>query len=68
MKQLFILDTAVSFFMSSTETAVERRRKDEQVRTTIHQKLVDTGEKERLKQLLRSSFSLSCCMLARLAC
>ena len=40
--------------MSSTETAVERRRKDEQVRTTIHQKLVDTGEKERLKQLLRS--------------
>eukprot|EP00946_MAST-07B_sp_MAST-7B-sp1_P004501 g4501.t1 len=40
--------------MSTTETAVERRRKDEQVRTTIHQKLVDTGEKERLKALLRA--------------
>ena len=36
------------------EPEPRRRRKDEQVRTTIHQKLVDTGEKERLKQLLRS--------------
>ena len=38
----------------ASETAVERRRKDEQVRATIHQKLVDTGEKERLKALLRA--------------
>lgn len=38
----------------NSETAVERRRKDEQVRATIHQKLVDTGEKERLKALLRA--------------
>ncbi|CAM9474356.1 unnamed protein product [Phaeothamnion confervicola] len=31
----------------------DRRRKDEAVRTTIMQKLIDTGEKERLKDLLR---------------
>lgn len=29
------------------ETLAERRRRDEQVRATINQKLVDTGEKER---------------------
>ena len=32
----------------------ERKRKDDQVRATIMQKLVDTGEKERLKELLRN--------------
>lgn len=36
------------------ETLAERRRRDEQVRATINQKLVDSGEKERLKELLRS--------------
>ncbi|CAB1099491.1 unnamed protein product [Ectocarpus sp. 8 AP-2014] len=31
----------------------ERRRKDEAVRATIMQKLIETGERERLKDLLR---------------
>jgi len=31
----------------------ERKQKDDAVRTTIMQKLVETGEKERLKELLR---------------
>ncbi|KAJ1458794.1 transcription factor e(y)2-domain-containing protein [Pelagophyceae sp. CCMP2097] len=31
----------------------ERQRKDDAVRTSIMQKLVETGEKERLKELLR---------------
>ena len=34
--------------------AAERARKDEQARATIHEKLVETGEKERLKTLLRA--------------
>ena len=38
----------------STNTMMERRKKDEQVRATIHQKLIDTGEKDRLKNLLRA--------------
>lgn len=33
--------------------AQERKQKDDAVRTTIMQKLVETGEKERLKELLR---------------
>ena len=35
-------------------TQAERRRKDEQVRATINQKLVETGEKDKLKELLRN--------------
>lgn len=35
-------------------TQVERRRKDDQVRMTINQKLTESGEKERLKELLRT--------------
>ena len=36
------------------ETLAERRRRDEQVRATINQKLVDTGEKERcVREVLR---------------
>lgn len=36
------------------ETLAERRRRDEQVRSTINQKLVDTGEKERcVREVLR---------------
>lgn len=37
-----------------TDTQAERRRKDEQVRATINQKLVETGEKDKLKELLRN--------------
>ena len=40
--------------MSNNNTMLERRKKDEQVRATIHQKLIDTGEKDRLKNLLRA--------------
>jgi len=41
--------------METDNTASEeRKRKDDQVRATIMQKLVDTGEKERLKELLRN--------------
>ena len=36
------------------DTQAERRRKDEQVRATINQKLVETGEKDKLKELLRN--------------
>uniref|UniRef100_A0A7S2V4S5 Transcription and mRNA export factor ENY2 n=1 Tax=Fibrocapsa japonica TaxID=94617 RepID=A0A7S2V4S5_9STRA len=32
---------------------VERAQKDEQVRATIMQRLIETGEKDRLKELLR---------------
>ena len=39
---------------SENTSSEERRRKDDQVRATIMQKLVDTGEKERLKELLRN--------------
>ena len=35
-------------------TQAERRRKDEQVRLSINQKLTESGEKERLKELLRT--------------
>ena len=35
------------------ESQAERRRKDEQVRASINAKLEETGEKERLKELLR---------------
>merc|ERR1712167_122286 len=38
----------------SSSNMLERRKKDEQVRATIHQKLIDTGEKDRLKNLLRA--------------
>mmetsp|Transcript_34697 Transcript_34697/g.59625 ORF Transcript_34697/g.59625 Transcript_34697/m.59625 type:complete len:107 (+) Transcript_34697:55-375(+) len=31
----------------------DRKRKDEAVRATIMQKLIETGEKERLKEMLR---------------
>ena len=34
-------------------TQAEKKQKDDAVRTTIMQKLVETGEKERLKELLR---------------
>ena len=37
-----------------SDTQAERRRKDEQVRATINQKLVETGEKDKLKELLRN--------------
>ena len=40
--------------MSGTDTQADRRRKDEQVRAAIMQKLIETGEKENLKELLRS--------------
>lgn len=40
----------MSFFASPKQ---ERRRKDEAVRATIMQKLIETGERERLKDLLR---------------
>ena len=40
--------------MASNNNMLERRKKDEQVRATIHQKLIDTGEKDRLKNLLRA--------------
>merc|ERR1719183_1586797 len=36
-----------------SETQAERREKDDLVRASINQKLVDTGEKEKLKELLR---------------
>lgn len=36
-----------------TSPKQERRRKDEAVRATIMQKLIETGERERLKDLLR---------------
>merc|ERR1712199_29059 len=39
--------------MGSDAGAQERKQKDDAVRTTIMQKLVETGEKERLKELLR---------------
>lgn len=35
--------------------AVQRKRKEEQVRATINQKLVETGERERLEEYLRTS-------------
>eukprot|EP00941_MAST-03F_sp_MAST-3F-sp1_P000732 g732.t1 len=35
------------------ETIAERRKRDAQVRATINQKLIDSGEKERLKLFLR---------------
>jgi hypothetical protein len=35
------------------DSQAERRKKDEAVRATIMQKLIETGEKERLKQVLR---------------
>jgi enhancer of yellow 2 transcription factor len=35
------------------ETIAERRKRDAQVRATINQKLLDTGEKDRLKLYLR---------------
>mmetsp|Transcript_15911 Transcript_15911/g.51786 ORF Transcript_15911/g.51786 Transcript_15911/m.51786 type:complete len:144 (+) Transcript_15911:52-483(+) len=35
------------------DAQAERKQKDDAVRTTIMQKLVETGEKERLKELLR---------------
>ncbi|CAM9525225.1 unnamed protein product [Heterosigma akashiwo] len=38
--------------MASQQIA-ERQRKDEQVRASIMQKLIETGEKDRLKELLR---------------
>ncbi|GMI39849.1 hypothetical protein TrCOL_g3208 [Triparma columacea] len=36
-----------------TDTQSDRRKKDEAVRATIMQKLIETGEKDRLKQILR---------------
>mmetsp|Transcript_91581 Transcript_91581/g.254984 ORF Transcript_91581/g.254984 Transcript_91581/m.254984 type:complete len:102 (+) Transcript_91581:132-437(+) len=36
------------------ESLAERRRKDEQVRETISQKLSESGEKDRLKEVLRA--------------
>mmetsp|Transcript_33934 Transcript_33934/g.104170 ORF Transcript_33934/g.104170 Transcript_33934/m.104170 type:complete len:176 (+) Transcript_33934:85-612(+) len=37
----------------SVDAQAERQQKDDALRTTIMQKLVETGEKERLKELLR---------------
>jgi len=37
----------------SNESQADRRKKDEAVRATIMQRLIETGEKERLKSLLR---------------
>uniref|UniRef100_A0A7S2WUF1 Transcription and mRNA export factor ENY2 n=1 Tax=Rhizochromulina marina TaxID=1034831 RepID=A0A7S2WUF1_9STRA len=39
---------------SADKQQEDRRRKDEAVRATIMQKLIETGEKERLKEMLRS--------------
>eukprot|EP00163_Fabomonas_tropica_P001117 TRINITY_DN1084_c0_g1_i2.p2 TRINITY_DN1084_c0_g1~~TRINITY_DN1084_c0_g1_i2.p2 ORF type:complete len:106 (+),score=18.13 TRINITY_DN1084_c0_g1_i2:190-507(+) len=39
---------------SMTDTQAERKLKDAQVRATINQKLIETGEKERLKDMLRA--------------
>lgn len=39
--------------LSAFSPKQERRRKDEAVRATIMQKLIETGERERLKDLLR---------------
>lgn len=43
----------VSWVVVSCSLKQERRRKDEAVRATIMQKLIETGERERLKDLLR---------------
>jgi len=37
-----------------SDAHISRRRKDEQVRRTIEQRLQETGEKDRLKELLRT--------------
>mmetsp|Transcript_22679 Transcript_22679/g.29669 ORF Transcript_22679/g.29669 Transcript_22679/m.29669 type:complete len:103 (+) Transcript_22679:168-476(+) len=37
----------------ASQQITERQRKDEQVRASIMQKLIETGEKDRLKELLR---------------
>eukprot|EP00617_Octactis_speculum_P024346 CAMPEP_0185754604 /NCGR_PEP_ID=MMETSP1174-20130828/13232_1 /TAXON_ID=35687 /ORGANISM="Dictyocha speculum, Strain CCMP1381" /LENGTH=104 /DNA_ID=CAMNT_0028432885 /DNA_START=36 /DNA_END=350 /DNA_ORIENTATION=- len=37
----------------SSNIQEDRKRKDEAVRATIMQKLIETGEKERLKEMLR---------------
>ncbi|CAM9207919.1 unnamed protein product [Chrysoparadoxa australica] len=42
-----------------SDPAADRRRKDEAVRATIMQKLHETGEKERLKDLLRERLTQS---------
>ena len=36
------------------EVSQDRKRKDEAVRATIMQKLIETGEKENLKEMLRT--------------
>jgi enhancer of yellow 2 transcription factor len=40
--------------MSSDQIQEDRKRKDEAVRATIMQKLIETGEKENLKEMLRT--------------
>lgn len=40
--------------MAADSIQEDRKRKDEAVRATIMQKLIETGEKERLKEMLRS--------------
>mmetsp|Transcript_6367 Transcript_6367/g.26771 ORF Transcript_6367/g.26771 Transcript_6367/m.26771 type:complete len:103 (-) Transcript_6367:169-477(-) len=37
----------------TTETLADRKTKEDAVKVTIMQKLIETGEKERLKELLR---------------
>lgn len=39
--------------MAADSIQEDRKRKDEAVRATIMQKLIETGEKERLKEMLR---------------
>lgn len=49
MPASFVRPSVLSVFSPKQE----RRRKDEAVRATIMQKLIETGERERLKDLLR---------------
>ena len=48
-----VLSVCVCVRLSVFSPKQERRRKDEAVRATIMQKLIETGERERLKDLLR---------------